>query len=429
MTQQTESTRNKISFILEQVGMSDEELYQLLYGRKQEVQIDISMPQLIDAEIWQATEHSPEELGTIESTLTTVEMLLDSSLDTGAIAQLEEMLEGEMIPDDARGLLLKKRFPNWRKGMGQFLAFLQFSSLMKLAMAMADTAASHLIPNFTNLQNRPQDRRVLSDFILQQLEKPTPPMIAALAGAGGILSHTGALEFTQPITAAIIGLDGISLAKIQKLLEKHIDEETPHFMDGKPDEPHYKAGHTITPQQNQKTADMMNKFIVLDRVEDLVAHKQMLHGQSQETGVAQQSRRSRSGGSRRRAMHEEQERQEKLVLENNTQAEQKTPTRSLQSMAAKPSIKTEPPQNTVLSESQKQMNSTRIKNSATTQTKKEIVAEPKKMSDIFAGLPLDALKGIKLEHIENSELGKTKSSVAKDNAVSAQAKPTPQLER
>lgn len=474
MTQQTESTRSKISFILSQVGMSDEELYQLLYGRKQEVQIDISMPQLMDAEIWQATEHSQEELGEIENKLNAVEMLLDSSLDSKAIAELEELLEGEIIPDDARGLLLKKRFPNWRKGVVQFLAFLHFSSLLKLAMAMADTAATHLIPNFANIQNRPQDRRMLSDFILKQLEQPSPPMIAALTAAGGVLSHTGELSFVQPITAAIIGLYGDKLAEIKKFFEKYIEDEQPHFMDGKADEPHYKSGYHLLTQQNQKTSNIMNKLIILDRVEELIANQQAVQlpqQQQQDMVNPQQPEQPRRRGSSGRRQREAQERQEREAQEQRARTETENPQPSPRSSFTRftnrlpqpqtppqPAPPPPPPQQQTQrtannpntpSPRATQSSNTSINPTATTPTNasKLVVPPPpnppekllpaesrhheqhQKMANIFADIPLDALKGLKVETVDYSDLGKKKASIAKDNPVSGQTKPTPQLER
>lgn len=482
MTQQTENTRSKISFILSQVGMSDEELYQLLYGRKQQVEIDIRLPQLMDEEIWQATEHSEEELGSIESKLSAVEMLLDSSMDSTAIAQLETLLEGEVIPDDARGLLLKKRFPNWRKGIAQFLAFLHFSALVKLALAMASVTANHLMPKFENAKNRPQDRRMLSDFILQQLEQPSPPMIAALAAAGGVLSHTGELSFLQPMTAAIIGLDGDKLAKIKKCLEKYIEDEPPHFMDGKADDPQYKSGHHLLAQQNQKTSNIMNKLIILDRVEELIANQQALQPppqqQQQDMVNPQQQEQPRRRGSAGRRQREAQERQEREAQEQRARMEVENPQPSPRSssftrFANRPTQTQIPPQPAspppppqpqhqqatripANNPSTPSPRTTQINNASASQTTptppvptttKPVVPLPpnpqeklsaveehhhdqhKKMANIFADLPLDALKGLKMESIDHSELGKKKASIAKDNPVSTQAKPIPQLER
>lgn len=466
MTQQTESTRNKISFILEQVGMSDEELYQLLYGRKQQVEIDIRLPQLMDEEIWQANEHSEEELGSIESKISTVEMLLDSSMDSTAIAQLESLLEGEAIADDARGLLLKKRFPNWRKGISQFLAFLQFSALTKLAITMATLTANHLIPKFENAKNRPQDRRMLSDFILQQLEQPSPPMIAALAAAGGVLSHTGELVFIQPVTAAIIALDGDKLKKLQTALENNQDPEKTYY--ASVDE-HSDKDKTL--KQTQKATSVLNKLFLLDRVEDVIANQQALQPPPQQQQpdinnpqqVAQQEAPRRRGSSGRR-QREAQERQEREAQEQRARIEVDNPQPSprsfqrfvnrAQPQPVQPPPITPPPQNTNPQPPQQSQRNTaatipNVPPSKTTSIptdkpipqpmtsipnlrEKTVSTEDhqhQKMSEMFANLPLDALKGLKMENVDYNNLGQKKASVAKDNPVSTQAKPTTQQER
>ncbi len=475
MTPQSSTTRAKISFILEQVGMSDEELYQLLYGRKQAVEIDISLPQLMDEEIWQATEHSVEELGAIENKIGTVEMLLDSSLDAGAIAQMEELLEGEIEPDDVRGLLLKKRFPNWRKGMAQFLNFLQFSALMKLAIAIGALTANHLIPRFENAKNRPQDRKFLSDFILAQLEQPLPPMIAALAAVGATLTHTGALEFMQPMTAAIIGLDGQKLTKIKHILEERV--EKPEFMDGVADDPHYKDKYH-NPQQNQKTSAQMGKLYLLDRIGDMVANQQQIQPQPQEQNQSQpeqtqqQPRQRRS--STRRAMREMQERNEREAQEKiNTieTTDQHHPTghqpRSFQRMVSsnrqqQPAVNTQnvmnrqpviiendikPAANNRPTPTKEKRDIPKLPSAPTSAPSEQAIIQPKKVishhdhppqvnkpiqdiEKMMAGLPLDALKGIKFEHVDNHNIGKAKASIAKDNPITnQQTKPAPQQER
>jgi hypothetical protein len=150
-------------------------------------------------------------------------------------------------------------------------------------------ASFFVLHQIKNAKNRPQDRRLLSDFILAQLEQPLPPMITAFAAVGATLTHTGALEFTQPMTAAIIGLDGQKLSKIKHILEERV--EKPEFMDGVADDPHYKDKYHNhhNPQQNQKTSAQMGKLYLLDRIGDMVANQQQIQPQPQEQSQPEQT--------------------------------------------------------------------------------------------------------------------------------------------
>ena len=296
MTLQSDSTRKKISSILEQVGMTDEELYQLLYGKKQQVEIDISLPQLMDEEIWLETEHSEEELVHISKQLSALEQIIANPPEGATLEALEALLEGELIADADRGFLLRKYMKNWRKGMSQFLAFLAFSQLQQLALALASISAPHLLSQFEQTKSRPQDRRLLADFILQQIEQPLPPVIALLAEKGAILGATGSLEFKQPLTAALLQQSHEQIAQMLKLLEATPLAETEKETPAELSKPSNAQG------KNDKTAALLNKLIVLDRVENLIANQQALQQPSQPqqaTDVSQQQQDQPQSTSRR----------------------------------------------------------------------------------------------------------------------------------
>lgn len=384
MAPQSDSTRSKITAILEQVGMSDEELYQLLYGRQQQVEVDISTPRLLDASLFQTTEHTAEELEAIAARMDVLEALPDIPPET-----LEEVLEGELVVDDVEGLLLKKRYRNGRKGLMQFLAFLSFANLLKLALAMAAIAAPNLIARFENLKNRPQDRNVLADFILAQLEQPTPPILAALTAGGALFSpEIGEVEFAQPLTAAIIVLDDsrvkqlrqipLSPEELEQELSEDIDRDDTHGVD------YQKAQLT---KRMRQTAMHMNKLEVLERTEALIAHKQMLH----ELPDQDNSRRPRSGkprGTGRRA----REQQQREAQEREQAAATAKPTREISSA-------------------------------------EKLRTPQQSMAHLMEGLQLNVLKGLKVEHVAQPDISQAKkSNITKDDPV-LKNKPTPQHER
>lgn len=449
MTQQSDSTRQKISAILSQIGMTDEELYQLLYGRKEQVDIDIALPQLMDEHIWLETEHSEEELAHMSQQIAVLEQLVNTPPEGAALAALETLLEGHMIPDEARGFLLKKYFKNWRQGMSQFLAFLAFSKLQQLALSLANLTAPNLVAQFDNTKNRPQDRKLLADFILKQVEQPLPPIISILAEAGAILGPTGSLEYHQPLTAVLLQQAPEKIAQMLNLLTTTQEIPLPENTTTSPAE----VSKTEQAQQKDaKTAALLNKLVVLDRVETLIANQQALQQQpeqqllnpteQQQAQQQQQAAPRRSSGSRRRAqLREAMEReakerairdQQQRDTDSNTRSSNRQEAMIQQQRAGAAQLRQQQinivRNNSFIKTSSKKTTTpaspTPVPPPATIQPEQE-----QAFKGLFNGMPLDALKGLTATNVDREQLGKTKSNLPKDNSPIPLNKPEPKLER
>jgi hypothetical protein len=417
MTQQSDSTRQKISAILNQIGMTDEELYQLLYGKKQQVEIEIALPQLMDEEIWLQTEHTEEELAHMSQQVSVLEQLVNTPPEGATLAALENLLEGEMIPDDARGFLLKKYFKNWRQGMAQFLAFLAFSKLQQLALALAALTAPNLMSQFEKTKNRPRDRELLANFILSQIEQPLPPAIGLMAQAGAILGATGSLEFHQPLTAALLQQSPDRIAKLLKILQT--DVEIPSTETESPSD---LSKIQNAKQKNQAIAQL-SKLVLLDRVETMIANQQALQEQTQQQTTEQQQQQQQTKPRRnrvnRRQLREaaEREAQEKAIQHHQPlETEQARPTHAQRITNARPQPQPQPP--VVVRKP--------VAPPSPPPKKQTSAATPdNNLKGLFADIPLAGLQGITVSNVDTEQLGKTKSSLPKDHSI----KPTPSTER
>ena len=397
MTQQSDSTRQKISSMLSQIGMTDEEL-----------------PQLMDEEIWLETAHTEEELALISQKITLLEQVVQHPPEGATITALEALLDGELIFDEARGFLLKKHLRNWRKGMSQFLAFLAFSKLQQLALALATLTTPNLTAQLIQTNSRPRDRQMLTDFILKQVEQPLPPIIAIVAEAGAVLGPVGDLEYHQPLTAALLQQAPEKILQLLELLKTEQSIASP-TAENSTESPADLAQYQ--PSKKAEVSAQLNKLIVLDRVETMIANQQALQQQQSEqqqnTEQQQQPTRRRRVNRRQLQLREAEREAKETAAQQSARTETET----------KPQTSTRPTftQRLATSQARPQQQVVRkpTSTSTTTTTKKATPAtEPQKISkDLFGDIPLAAFQGMTVSNVDPEQLGKTKSSLPKDQSV------------
>ena len=231
------------------------------------------------------------------------------------------------------------------------------------------------------------------------MEQPLPPIIAILAESGAMLSQTGALEYTQPLTAALLQQSPEKIAQLLNIMEAEPLPESPAEL-SKP---------SNTQERSEKTAALLNKLIMLDRVENLIANQQALQqppveiSQQQNQNDQQQPRRSNR---RRAALRDVLEKEKAAALlraeteaQTTPKTEEKTHTQRLTNTR---------PQNTIV------RNNSPTKPTA---TKKPTNNPPKELQGLFEGIALDALKGITASNVDPEQLGKTRSSLPKDHSI------------
>lgn len=234
-TPQSDDLRETITGMLVEVGISAEELYEMLFGRGQDV--DVSMPeldlttdQMMSEGTWASQKLSDKNMDTVALHVDIRSAL--NALD-GAGPEAAEALTallGEDVSVGSNELQVKRKFFEFKKGLKAFLAALSFMQLLKVAVALAEKAAPNLVPTFMEMKNRPQERKQLEQFVLTQVSEPTPPAMAALALAGLSIAAPGqGFEFAQPFKQFAIGLDMPQLEQVRARLETIVEREPQKF--------------------------------------------------------------------------------------------------------------------------------------------------------------------------------------------------------
>ena len=171
------------------------------------------------------------------------------------------------------------------------------------------------------------------------------------------------------------------------------------------------------PSKKAEVSAQLNKLIVLDRVETMIANQQALQQQQSEqqqnTEQQQQPTRRRRVNRRQLQLREAEREAKETAAQQSARTETET----------KPQTSTRPTftQRLATSQARPQQQVVRkpTSTSTTTTTKKATPAtEPQKISkDLFGDIPLAAFQGMTVSNVDPEQLGKTKSSLPKDQSV------------
>lgn len=232
-TPQSDDLRQTISSMLVEVGITAEELHDMLFGRGQEMdvstpELSLSTDQLMSEGTWADRQLSDHHLETVALHVDIRSAL--NAIDSGAIPEAAEALTallGEEVIAGSNELQVKRKFLDFQKGLKAFLAALSFQQLLAVTLALAAKTAPNLVPTFSDFRNRPQERKQLEHFVLTQVTDPTPPAVAALALAGMAMTITPmqGMEFAQPLRQFAIGLDMPKLEQVRSQLETIVERE------------------------------------------------------------------------------------------------------------------------------------------------------------------------------------------------------------
>lgn len=235
---QSTELREKISAMLTEAEITAEELYQMLFGRGKDApdMPEYSHEQMMSEGTWAKAELGQEELEIVSlhvdlrSALTSME-----AAEAPQIAAELSALLGENIDVNEQGeLIVKRKFAEWKKGLRAFLSALAFKQLLTIALKLAALAAPQLAPAFSQMKNRPEERKQLEQFVMAHAVDPSPPVFNALAipGMPILKSATGA-EFTQPFRSYALTLNLPELEQARALFETRLSRgEVPGIHDG-----------------------------------------------------------------------------------------------------------------------------------------------------------------------------------------------------
>lgn len=221
---QTSDLRLKITAMLAEAEITAEELYQMLFGRGKDApdMPEYTQEQMMSEGMWQQAELGQDALDTValhvdvRSAMASME-----AAEAPEIAAELSALLGENIDVNEQGeLIVKRKFAEWKKALRAFLSALNFKQLLSIALKLASLAAPQMVPAFSQMQNRPDERRQLEQFVLNHAIDPSPPVFNALAipGMPILMSATGA-EFTQPFRSYALTLGLPELEQARALFE------------------------------------------------------------------------------------------------------------------------------------------------------------------------------------------------------------------